>query len=266
MKRVIKAATDNIYYWNGVDKVPKDVVNVVIKDGVTGIDEYAFRLRESLQTVKIPDSVEVIGERAFDICTSLKMVEIPGSVQSIDRWAFSDCTGLETLILRDGVGYIGEEAFAYCKNLTSVNLPDSVWYIGKRAFSVCRKLSEVRLPAHADIDPSAFSLTAWSKKDQKPLTAEAEETKDIVLRALQEDDPEAEDYAEEYAEVLAKKLWRKYKAIPINVEVDDLRDVEATILDIEFETRSAKAYLLWEKDPSRGVFLDKRPAILNREI
>lgn len=44
MKRVIKAATDNVYYWNGVDKVPKDVVNVVIEDGVTKINEYAFRL------------------------------------------------------------------------------------------------------------------------------------------------------------------------------------------------------------------------------
>lgn len=77
MKRIITASkADSIYYWNGIDKVPKDVVNVVIEDGVTTVNWWAFRRYSALTTVEISGSVEEIYPGAFSECKNLKSVKI----------------------------------------------------------------------------------------------------------------------------------------------------------------------------------------------
>ena len=53
-----------------------EIKNVVIEDGVTSIDEYAFYDCSSLESVTIPDSVTSIGSYAFEDCTSLEKVTI----------------------------------------------------------------------------------------------------------------------------------------------------------------------------------------------
>ena len=48
-----------------------DIVKVDIKDGVTGVDNYAFSGLNSIKSISIPDSVTYIGDCAFQQ-TSIK--------------------------------------------------------------------------------------------------------------------------------------------------------------------------------------------------
>lgn len=81
--------------YNGTDS------DVVIPDGVTSIDGYAFHVCTSLETVKIPTSVKAIYWNAFEHCTSLRSVVIPEDVSLIGSYAFYNCDSLKE-ILYDG--------------------------------------------------------------------------------------------------------------------------------------------------------------------
>ena len=116
-------------YLNG-----KLVEDIVIPDGVTSINNYAFWCCDSLTSITIPDSVTSIGVCAFEGCTSLTSVTIPNSVTSIGIGAFCGCTSLTSVIIPDGVSSIGVQAFAYCDYFTSIVIPGSVTHIDGGAF------------------------------------------------------------------------------------------------------------------------------------
>ena len=56
-----------------------ELTSVVIPEGVTYIDEYAFSGCESLISVSLPSTMESIGESAFEGCTSLELVKYNGT-------------------------------------------------------------------------------------------------------------------------------------------------------------------------------------------
>lgn len=66
------------------------VTRVVIPDGVTAIDEWAFGGGKNLVEIIIPNSVTSIGDRAFYGCTSLIDIVIPKTA-SIGEEVFSGC-------------------------------------------------------------------------------------------------------------------------------------------------------------------------------
>ena len=107
----------NNYIWDGKSEVPRDVVNVTIKDGVTDIDYYTFASCESLKEVNIPDSVTKIGDGGFAACVSLKEVNIPNSVTEIGAAAFEYCKSLQKVNISNTKTKIGEEAFSKCPNV-----------------------------------------------------------------------------------------------------------------------------------------------------
>lgn len=86
--------------------------DIIIPDGVTNINDYAFNRCIDLTSVTIPDSVTSIGENAFALCENLKNVSIGNSV-----------------------AIIGGSAFNGCIKLTSINIPNSVTSIGFYAFA-----------------------------------------------------------------------------------------------------------------------------------
>ena len=59
----------------------EEIVEAVIRDGITRIGDAAFLGCENLKTVKIPESVAEIGRMAFQGCKNLKQVEIPGKTR-----------------------------------------------------------------------------------------------------------------------------------------------------------------------------------------
>ena len=126
------------YYGKGGD--------VVIPDGVTKIDKFAFSDCTSLTSVTIPNSVVSIGDYAFWECTSLTSVRIPNSVVSIGDYAFWGCTSLTSVTIPNSVTSIGDSVFQGCTSLTSVTIPNSVTSIGDYAFSDCTSLTSVTIP------------------------------------------------------------------------------------------------------------------------
>lgn len=68
--------------------------DVIIPDGVTSIEAYAFYGCKSLTSIKIPDSVTEIGKDAFEYCANLKSVTFPDGVTKIGEDAFYGCEKL----------------------------------------------------------------------------------------------------------------------------------------------------------------------------
>lgn len=149
----------------------KQILTVIIGDGVTNIGIFAFEGCTGLQSITIPDSVTIICEGAFLNCTSLESIRLPASLFSIEYAAFQD-TGYynnrqnwtdgvlyigEYLILADdsltddytvrsGTKLIADRAFESCSNLTSVTISEGVSYIGLCAFHECPRLNAVTIP------------------------------------------------------------------------------------------------------------------------
>lgn len=70
------------------------LTDIVIPDGVTAINNYAFAMNFNLKSVTIADGVTSIGERAFYCCMSLTEITIPDSVNEIGNDAFNSCLNL----------------------------------------------------------------------------------------------------------------------------------------------------------------------------
>ena len=67
-----------------VDKI------VTIVEGVTEIDDNAYKGCTNLETINIPESLIYLGENAFNGCTNLKTINLPSGENegevSIDEW------------------------------------------------------------------------------------------------------------------------------------------------------------------------------------
>ena len=135
-----------------------EITKLVIPDGVTSINSYAFYGCSGLTSVTIPSSVTSIGGDAFHGCSGLTSVTIGNSVTSIGSSAFSGCSGLTSLTIPNSVTSIGSSAFSRCSGLTSVTIGNSVTSIGFGAFEYCSRLTSVTIPnSVTSIGSYAFS-------------------------------------------------------------------------------------------------------------
>ena len=142
---------------NVLIKCDNKVENVVIPDGITQIDDYAFELCTQLKTVMIPGSVTSIGDDAFYGCYRLTSITLPNSVTYIGDRAFSGCDSLTSITIPNSVTSIGERTFSYCDKLTSITIPNSITSIGSAAFRECRSLTSITIPnSVTNIGESAF--------------------------------------------------------------------------------------------------------------
>ena len=150
------------------------VTELVIPDGVTSIDSFAFSNCDNLTSVVIPDSVTSIGYSAFHGCRSLTEITLPfvganrsatsASESTLFGYIFgkSSYTGgkeqsqyyssgssnvnyyipisLKKVTVTGGKILYG--AFSYC-DMTNVVIGDSVTSIGEDAFSGCDSLTNV---------------------------------------------------------------------------------------------------------------------------
>ena len=117
--------------WCGKDDIINDILKVVcggngylkscdLPDGLTRIDDWAFRFCSDLTSITIPNSVTEIGDRAFSNCQKLTNVTIPKSVETIGCGAFSRCFGLTSVAIPGSVKKIHVSIFDKCVGLTKI--------------------------------------------------------------------------------------------------------------------------------------------------
>ena len=123
-----------------------NIKQVVIKDGVTDIGNYAFYYCVNLQSMSIAGTVTSVGTCAFEYCTALKGITIPAGVKELYNYAFYGCSALESVSLPDTLTRIGYYCFQQCTALEGIEIPDSVNYIGSDAFRDCTALKSMELP------------------------------------------------------------------------------------------------------------------------
>ena len=136
----------NVYIYDPDVRIPDDVQHVEIPEGITIIQNQAFKDHYALQSVVMPESITEIGAGAFDGCWRLQSVTIPAGVRKIGDGAFRKCSGLQSVTIPDGITKIGNSAFWGCLHLQSVAIPDSVTKIGERTFYRCSGLQSVTIP------------------------------------------------------------------------------------------------------------------------
>jgi len=135
--------------YDGISKIPKDVKNVVVKDGIDFIPEQAFKNCTELVSIQLPDSIKQIGHSAFASCTSLISVEVPPLVDTIPYYTFFGCTSLVLVqfqIDNNKLTSIQGCAFQNCTSLTSIHFPPTLRNICYRSFSGCTSLTSWIVP------------------------------------------------------------------------------------------------------------------------
>lgn len=152
-------------------------LHVVIPEGVTAIEDYAFSL-SFLTSVSLPTTLQTIGDNAFDNAW-FTSITIPASVTSIGKSALGPyLTNIEVMsgntsyctvdgvlfnisktelvnypkakegtsyTVPDGVKKILDSAFYGAEHLTSIILPDTLIYIGGGAFGALA-LTSIDIP------------------------------------------------------------------------------------------------------------------------
>ena len=138
------------------------VKKLIVKSGITSIQEGLFFRHESLESVEIADSVKKIGLYAFCGCNNLKTIILGNGIEEIGSGAFNSCQSLRSVNIPKSVTEIGSGAFLNCTNLEYINIPPGVKKIEGSAFGGCHSLSKVIFPDSynsklSTIDQDAFN-------------------------------------------------------------------------------------------------------------
>lgn len=151
--------------WGTVKEKTELIVPSSYKDKpVKRIAKGAFAGSRDLVNLVLPEGLEEIEANAFKGCASLTSVVLPNSLKSVGGYVFASCpiknaaapcvaagtvipiSDLETLDLTGGTE-IAAHALDGARKLTSVTFPESLERIGQTAFAFCKSLTSVRLPS-----------------------------------------------------------------------------------------------------------------------
>jgi len=180
------------YRWEGNTRIKE----LIIQEGITGIERDAFSRCINLEKITLPASLKSIGEWAFNGCSNVKEAHItdlaafcsieygegasnvfsyepgvlylngepvvdlviPEGVTEIGSGAFGLCKGLKSVTIPDSVKIIHDTAFWHCADITNIDLGKGVESIGYSALHNCGKIESITIPASVKkIEEDAFS-------------------------------------------------------------------------------------------------------------
>ncbi|MBQ7202543.1 MAG: leucine-rich repeat domain-containing protein [Eubacterium sp.] len=131
----------------------KKIKKIVIKNGITGINGFAFCNCTGLKSISIPKSVKNIYASAFEGCTSITSIKVSKKNKVYD--SRNDCNaiintrtkrlvkGCNTTVIPDTVKSIEYYAFQNCTKLKKIHIPKSVKYIDENAFENTPALEKI---------------------------------------------------------------------------------------------------------------------------
>ena len=125
-----------------------NISNLIIPEGVYGLEVDLFKGYTSLQTLTIPSSMKVVAYNSFQDCTNLTAIYFTESATQtgtlqIQNSAFEGCTALQTVEFSNIVGSIGWNAFKNCSSICWLTLPSSLTVIEGNAFEGCTRLAAI---------------------------------------------------------------------------------------------------------------------------
>lgn len=123
---------------------PPNLKEVEIYEGTRWIEPYAF-CESKIEHIEIPEGVTEIEEGAFKDCTELRKITFPTTLQTISYYAFQNCTKLKIVDIPSAI-YINDSAFENCTNLSSILLPANLENIDLFAFAGCTSLIGIVMP------------------------------------------------------------------------------------------------------------------------
>lgn len=133
-----------------------EVQEVVMSEGISVIDEGAFKGCYDLKQAIFPFSLREIKDNAFSGCKELVTAALPVALEQIGKYAFAG-TGFKKFSIPKSVYWIGEGAFSDCKRLNNIEIPDNIISIPDKLFKGCESLTDIRLSESIDsIGESAF--------------------------------------------------------------------------------------------------------------
>ena len=75
----------------------RDTRKVILSEGITSVDEYAFHRCQNLEQLVLPTSLQTIGAHAFEFCENLTDITIPDSLQTLGQDCFKECNKLQLI-------------------------------------------------------------------------------------------------------------------------------------------------------------------------
>lgn len=133
------------------------MTELVIPDGLTSIQDFAFYGAQSIRSITVDDDVNTIGQSAFYQCSNLTKVCI-SDLSSWCKISFENASSnplyyaknlylndvaVSELTIPEDVSEIHDYAFNNCTTLSKLTINDSIERIGKSAFARCVKLAEI---------------------------------------------------------------------------------------------------------------------------
>lgn len=155
------------------------ITSIIIKNGVTGIGDFAFICLQNLEEITVPDSVNHIGVNSLARCEKLTKINLPSGLTTISDYAFAGCMALEEIDIPSSVKSIGKYAFDSCESIKEITIPDGITSINEGLFYGCVSLAAVTIPASittigagAFVDCSALTDIYYggSKEQWKAVT------------------------------------------------------------------------------------------------
>lgn len=150
---VIEGSGRMLASWSDGEYAPwyqyrNNITEVVIKEGITTIGNYAFYDMNNIESIVIPDSVSSVGTYSFAKCSDLKRVYVGTGVTSFNSFAFADSTGITEVHISDigawsKITFINEQAnplsvsgklYLNGEHITDIVIPDSITKIGSYTF------------------------------------------------------------------------------------------------------------------------------------
>lgn len=123
-------------------KYEKNVVSVIVPEGITTIQKNAFERCTSLTEAILPSTLKHIGEGAFQNLPNLRRVRLPEGLETIGDYAFWNCYFLEQVNFPNSLREIGHYSYINCSKLKKVKLPNRLQKLGEGAFEGCIELEE----------------------------------------------------------------------------------------------------------------------------
>ena len=168
------------------------MTNVVVPEGVTWIDSYAFAANEALESVPLPMSLQSISYNAFYYCTALRELRIPAGVESVSDTLFEGCTNLTVYApetLRDAFSVPEGCAIEYYAvpqyTVTFDANGGTIWTGAEYAETVDVEVLEGRTVVDSITTPTrdGFDFAGWFDGDGKRVASGFVVTGDVTLTA-----------------------------------------------------------------------------------